>query len=174
MVTQKKVTIPEGVTAEMNGSTLVVSGPKGRLERSMHYPKVSVKVEDGEFVVETESTRKKIYAMIGTYASHAENMFRGVTEEYVYTMKVVYSHFPIQLKATPKQLEVANFLGEKETRIAKIPEGVKLKVGSDEIVITGINKELVGMMSGRIERATKVRGRDSRVFQDGIYIVNKA
>ena len=174
MVTQKKVTIPEGVTAEMNGTTLVVSGPKGRLEKNMRYPKVSVKVEDGKFVVETESERKKIYAMIGTYASHAENMFRGVQEEYVYTMKVVYSHFPIQLKATKDMLEIANFLGEKQTRYAAIPEGVKMKVANDEVILSGINKELVGMTSGRIERATKVRGRDTRVFQDGIYIVNKA
>ncbi|MBN2735294.1 MAG: 50S ribosomal protein L6 [Methanomicrobiaceae archaeon] len=174
MVSQRKVTVPKNVTAEMNGTTLVVSGPKGKLEKKMRYPGISVKVEDGEFIVETESTRKKIYAMLGTYVSHADNMFRGVQEEYVYTMKVVYNHFPIQLKATKDQLEIANFLGEKETRIAKIPEGVKLKVGSDEIVISGIDKELVGMTSGRIERATKVRGRDTRVFQDGIYIVNKA
>ncbi|WOF15502.1 50S ribosomal protein L6 [Methanoplanus sp. FWC-SCC4] len=174
MITERKVTIPEGVNAEIIGSTLSVSGPKGKIERNMHYPNVNIKIEEGEFVVSTESTRKKITAMLGTYASHAKNMCRGVTEEYVYTMKVVYSHFPIQLKTSGNKLEIANFLGEKESRFAEIPEGVKIKISGDEITLTGINKEMVGTASGRIERATKVRGRDSRVFQDGIYIVNKA
>jgi len=174
MITQRKVAVPKGVTAEINGTTLTVSGPKGKLERKMRYPGVTVKIEDGHFIAETESERKNILAMLGTYVSHADNMFRGVLEEYVYTMKVVYSHFPIQLKATKDMLEIANFLGEKQTRYAAIPEGVKMKVANDEVILSGINKELVGMASGRIEKATKVRGRDSRVFQDGIYIVNKA
>lgn len=174
MITERKVAIPKGITAEIEGETLAVSGPKGKLERKMHYPGVSIKIEDDHFIASTESERKKIVAMLGTYVSHADNMFRGVREEYVYTMKVVYSHFPIQLKATKDRLEIANFLGEKKTRYATIPEGVKIKVANDEVVLSGIDKELVGMTSGRIEKATKVRGRDSRVFQDGIYIVNKA
>ncbi|MBP2133155.1 large subunit ribosomal protein L6 [Methanomicrobium sp. W14] len=174
MITQRKIKIPKDVSAEITGDTLHVSGPKGKIERRMHYPGVSIKIEDGAFIAETESTRKKVVAMLGTYASHADNMFHGVIEEYVYTMKVVYSHFPIQLKATKEALEIANFLGEKQSRYAAIPEGVKMKVANDEVVLTGIDKELVGMASGRIEKATKVRGRDSRVFQDGIYIVKKA
>ena len=174
MVTERKVTVPAGVTAELDGTVLKVSGKKGKLERDLHYPGINVRIEDGHFVVSTESTRKKVVAMTGTFASHAENMFRGVTEEYVYTMKIVYSHFPIQVKATPQRLEIANFLGEKQTRYAAIPEGVKVKVANDQVTITGIDKELVGMTSSRIEKATKVRGRDSRIFQDGIYIVNKA
>jgi len=174
MITERNVAVPKGVTAEINGTTLVVSGPKGKLERKMRYPGVNVKIENGAFIAETESERKKVIAMLGTYVSHADNMFRGVKEEYVYTMKVVYSHFPIQLKANKDMLEIANFLGEKQTRYAAIPEGVKMKVANDEVILSGIDKELVGMASGRIEKATKVRGRDSRVFQDGIYIVNKA
>ncbi|MDD3406761.1 MAG: 50S ribosomal protein L6 [Methanomicrobium sp.] len=174
MITQRKVAVPKGVTAEINGTTLVVSGPKGKLERKMRYPGVSIKVENNAFIAETESERKKVIAMLGTYVSHADNMFRGVMEEYVYTMKVVYSHFPIQLKANKNMLEIANFLGEKQTRYAEIPEGVKMKLANDEVILSGIDKELVGMTSGRIEKATKVRGRDSRVFQDGIYIVHKA
>lgn len=166
--------IPNGVNAEITGGRLVVSGPKGTLERLMRYPAIEIRIEDGELILSTESERKKIYAMLGTYAAHARNMFQGVNEEYTYGMKVVYSHFPIQLKEVGGKLEIVNFLGEKEPRYAAIPEGVKMKIAGDEITLTGIDKELVGTAASRIEKATKVRGRDSRVFQDGIYIVSRA
>ena len=174
MITERKVEIPDGVSAEITGGKLVVSGPKGTLERLMRYPGIEIKIEGGEFIVSTESERKKIYAMLGTYAAHAGNMFQGVREEYTYGMKVVYSHFPIQLKEAGGKLEIVNFLGEKESRYAAIPEDVKMKIAGDEITLTGADKELVGITASRIEKATKVRGRDSRVFQDGIYIVSRA
>lgn len=174
MITEKRIEIPDGVNVEITGGKLVVSGPKGTLERLMRYPRIDIRIEDGELIISTESDRKKIYAMLGTYAAHAKNMFHGVQEEYTYGMKVVYSHFPIQLKEINGKLEIVNFLGEKEPRYAPIPESVKMKIAGDEISLTGIDKELVGAAASRIEKATKVRGRDSRVFQDGIYIVNKA
>lgn len=174
MITENRITIPEGVNAEVTNSKLVVSGPKGTLERLMRYPGIEIRIEDGELIISTESERKKIYAMVGTYAAHVRNMFQGVLEEYTYGMKVVYSHFPIQLKDIGSKLEIVNFLGEKEARYAPIPESVNMKIAGDEIILTGIDKELVGAAASRIEKATKVRGRDTRVFQDGIYIVSKA
>jgi large subunit ribosomal protein L6 len=51
---------------------------------------------------------------------------------------------------------------------------VTVSTGNDEVTITGIDKELVGTTAARIERATHVRNRDPRVFQDGIYIIEKA
>jgi large subunit ribosomal protein L6 len=47
-------------------------------------------------------------------------------------------------------------------------------VGGDEIVLKGIDRELVGTSAANIEHATRIRDRDPRVFQDGIYIVQKA
>jgi large subunit ribosomal protein L6 len=111
--------------------------------------------------------------MVGTLASHAKNMCTGVTEGFEYRMKVVYSHFPIQLKLQGNRLEIVNFLGEKKARYAQIQEGVKANIGNDEVVLTGIDKEKVGTSSANIEHATKIRYRDPRIFQDGIYIVNK-
>jgi large subunit ribosomal protein L6 len=52
--------------------------------------------------------------------------------------------------------------------------GVTIKIGNDEIVLSGIDKELLGNTSANIEHATKIRNRDPRVFQDGIYIVERA
>ncbi len=174
MAIEKTYEIPEGVTARMEGTVFNVSGSMGSLERSMRYPQVDVRCDGEAFVVSTESDRKKIQAMCGTFVAHAKNMCIGVTEGFEYKMKVVYSHFPIQLKLSESQLEIVNFLGEKESRFARIDDGVKVTLGNDEVIVSGIDKEKVGTTAARIERATRVRNRDPRVFQDGIYIVEKA
>jgi len=174
MLSERSIEIPEGVTATMEGTTFVVEGPKGRLTREMRYPGIDISCDGTVFTASTASTRKKISAMVGTYAAHARNMCGGVTEGYVYKMKVVYSHFPIQLKKTDTALEIVNFLGEKKPRVARISEGVTVSTGNDEVTVSGIDKELVGTTAARIERATHVRNRDPRVFQDGIYIIEKA
>ncbi|MFA5394881.1 MAG: 50S ribosomal protein L6 [Methanomicrobiales archaeon] len=174
MHNERTVEIPAGVTATMDGAIITIEGPKGKLTRNMRYPGIDVSCDGAVFTVSTTSERKRKVAMIGTYAAHVRNMCGGVTEGYEYKMKVVYSHFPIQLKKTDKTLEIINFLGEKQPRIARISEGVTVSTGSDEVTLTGIDKELVGTTAARIERATHVRNRDPRVFQDGIYITQKA
>jgi large subunit ribosomal protein L6 len=174
MVVERRVTIPDGVTAKLDGTVFTVKGAKGELVRDFRYPGVTVVIENGEVVIATESTRKQVIAMVGTHAAHVQNMFNGVISGYEYRMKVVYSHFPIQVKVKGDIVEVNNFLGEKKARYAKILPGVSVKVGNDELTLTGIDKDVVGSTAAMIERATKVRDRDSRVFQDGIYIVQKA
>jgi large subunit ribosomal protein L6 len=134
---------------------------------------VNVNSDNKEITIATESRRKETVAMVGTLEAHAKNMCRGVTEGFEYRMKVVYSHFPIQLKLQGNTLEINNFLGEKKSRFARIENGVSAKVGSDEVVLTGINRELVGNSAANIEHATHIRNRDPRVFQDGIFIIQR-
>jgi large subunit ribosomal protein L6 len=173
MAAVRKVNIPDGVKASLDGMHLRVTGPKGQLSRNVRFPQVTVTCDGKEVVIATESRRKEITAMVGTLEAHTKNMFRGVTEGYEYRMKVVYSHFPIQLKLQGNKLEIANFLGEKKARFARIEQGVTAKVGSDEVVLTGIDRELVGTSAANIEHATHIRDRDPRVFQDGIYMVQR-
>jgi large subunit ribosomal protein L6 len=173
MTAVRKVTIPDGVKVQLDGTQLKVNGPKGQLVRNVRFPQVSVTCDGKEVTIATESTRKEITAMVGTLEAHTKNMIRGVTEGFEYRMKVVYSHFPIQLKLQGNRLEIANFLGEKKARYANIVEGVTAKVANDEVVLTGIDRELVGTSAANIEHATRIRNRDPRVFQDGIYMVQR-
>lgn len=169
MSSERKLPIPKGVKVTMNGTVLQVSGPKGQLERDMRFPQVSVTVTGNEVIIATGSDRKRIMAMVGTFAAHSRNMMTGVTDGFEYHMKVLYSHFPIQLKLQGARLEINNFLGEKKPRYAWIEPGVAAKVGNDEILLSGIDKEAVGTTSANIQHATRIRNRDPRVFQDGIY-----
>jgi large subunit ribosomal protein L6 len=169
----RQVEIPEGVDVSIEGSQVTVKGPKGNLSRKLSYPEIEIKKEDSYLVVNSKLDRKQQKAMVGTLAAHVSNMIAGVTKGFEYKMKVVYSHFPIQLKAASGELVISNFLGERKSRSARILDGVKVDVLKDEVVVTGINKENVGQTMANIEQATRVRGFDIRVFQDGVYLVEK-
>ena len=165
--------IPEGVTITKEGDLMTVKGSKGSLSRIMHHPAIDIVVENDVVKITTESTRRRVYALLGTYNAHLHVMAKGVTEGYEYHMKVVFNHFPIQVKVAGDRVEIANFLGEKQARYAKIVEGVKVKVQGDELVLNGIDREKIGNTVANVEQACKVRNRDSRVFQDGIYITSR-
>jgi large subunit ribosomal protein L6 len=169
----RQVEVPEGVAVSVDGNTVTVKGPKGEVSRQLSYPEIEIRNEDSHLVVNSRLDRKRQRAMVGTLASHIGNMIAGVTKGYEYRMKVVYSHFPIQLKAASDELVINNFLGERKSRSARILPGTKVEIGKDEVVITGIDKERVGQTMANIEQATRVRGFDIRVFQDGIYLVGK-
>ncbi len=165
--------IPAGVTVTEDGDNFIVKGAKGELTRRMYHPAIAMTVNDGKVVISTESTRRSVLALVGTFNALMHVMSKGVTEGYEYHMKVVFNHFPIQVKVAGSRVEIGNFLGEKQARYAPIVEGVKVKVQGDEVILTGINRENVGNTAANIEQACRVRHRDPRVFQDGIYITSR-
>ena len=175
------IPIPEGVNVTINGRTVKVEGPKGAIERELWHPGLHIQVEKkdngNEIVVKAGSARKKIRAMAGTYASHLKNMITGVEEGFFYKLKVVHAHFPMQVAITKEggSVSVSNFLGERKPRIAKVETGVKVEIKGkgEEIVVSGLNKEAVGQTAANIEQTTRIKGYDPRVFQDGIYLVEK-
>jgi large subunit ribosomal protein L6 len=169
----RQVEIPEGVAVSLDGNTVTVKGPKGEITRQLFYPEIDIQKVDSRIVVNSRLDRKRHRAMVGTLAAHIGNMIAGVTRGYEYKMKVVYSHFPIQLKSASDELVINNFLGERKSRSAKILEGTKIEIGKDEVLVKGIDKERVGQTMANIEQATRVRGFDIRIFQDGIYLVEK-
>ena len=89
-------------------------------------------------------------------------------------LKAVYSHFPMTLAVKGNEFVVNNYFGERVPRRADILDGVKVEVKNKvEVVVSGIDKEKVGQTSANIERCTTVKNRDRRVFQDGIYLLEK-
>jgi len=171
---REEVEIPEGVEVTVEGNTVKVKGPNGELERELRYPGVQIFTEDGKVVVFKEFPRKRDIAIARTFKAHIANMIKGVTEGFTYKLKVVYSHFPMTVKVQGDEVLIENFLGEKNPRRAKILPGVKVKVMGSEVIVEGIDKEAVGQTAANIEQATRITKWDRRVFQDGIYIVEKA
>jgi len=170
----KEVKVPNEVKVEISGNKVKVVGPKGKLEKSFIIPKgVKLEVVEGKVRVYTENERRKIKAITGTIAAHIRNMIEGVTKGYVYKLKIIYSHFPISVKVEENRVIIHNFLGERKPREAKIIGNTKVEVKGQEIIVSGIDIEAVGQTAGNIEQATRIVGKDRRVFQDGIFIISK-
>jgi large subunit ribosomal protein L6 len=170
---KRTVNIPDGVTVVLEGNNISVTGPRGSSVRELWYPRITIVLEENQITVDSSNQRKKQVAMMGTIASHISNMINGVTSGYTYRMKVLYSHFPIQLKVTGDHLSIGNFLGEKKPRKAKIHGDTKVETKGDEVIVSGIAIEDVGQTAANIQQATKIKRFDPRVFQDGIYVVEK-
>ncbi len=173
METKRTIGIPEGVNVNIDKLNVSISGPNGQLQRELWYPGITIKRNDSEVVVMTDMPRREQLAMLGTLESHLKNMIAGVTSGYEYTMKVVYSHFPIQLKTEGQQVIIGNFLGEKRARKANIQGNTKVMIKGDQVIVSGINKEDVGQTAANIRQATKIKRFDPRVFQDGVYLVER-
>lgn len=165
--------IPDGVTVNLDGKTVEVSGEKGRLVRDFSHAPISILLEDGEIVVSALWARRKVSALVGTVCSHIGNMIKGVTEGFTYKLKVVFSHFPISVKVRQDRIAIENFIGERNPRIAKIVGDTKVSVRGDDIVVQGLNIEEVSQTAANIEQATRVKEKDPRKFLDGIYVYEK-
>lgn len=169
----RSVEIPSGVKVKLKGAALMVKGPKGTLTRNFSHPRVSIHISKNQVIISSLMPKKKESALVGTWEAHIRNMVVGVRKGFIYTMKVVYSHFPVKTVLKGEELVIENFLGESHPRKAKIIGDTKVDIKGDTITLTGINLENVSQSCANIELATKIRNYDPRVFQDGIYRVEK-
>jgi large subunit ribosomal protein L6 len=172
-VIQKEVPIGAGVEVNVNNGVVTIEGPGGTLKRDLWYPNIEIFVEQDKVCIGSSLNKKTQKSIVGTYASHVANMISGVTYGFQYKLKLVYSHFPIQVKVEGSKISIDNFLGERKPRSARIMGKSSVVVQGDELIVSGIDKEDVGQTAANIEQATRIKGRDPRVFQDGIYLVEK-
>jgi large subunit ribosomal protein L6 len=170
---EQEIEIPEGVTVEINGPNVMVKGPNGQMSRELFHPKVGIRRTDGAIIVYSEFPRVREKSLVGTFTAHIRNMIYGAENDFEYQMKIVYSHFPMKVNVKGNRFVIENFMGERAPRYADIYEGVKVAVKGSDVTVSGCDIELVGQVAANIERATHIRGYDPRVFQDGIYIVQK-
>ncbi len=171
---EERVKIPDGVQIKVEGDQIVVAGKGVTLQRKLSDPHVAILVEGSEVKVRSEYPNRRQGALVGTFAAHVRNMIVGVTEGFTYEMKIVYSHFPVKASVKGPEFVIENFLGEKFPRKADIRGGTKVEVKGDQVILTGPDIEAVSQTAANIEQATKIKGFDPRVFQDGIYITRKA
>ncbi|MHA2334534.1 MAG: 50S ribosomal protein L6 [Candidatus Hodarchaeales archaeon] len=177
-VYQKIVPIPEDVTVEVESNEIKVKGPKGELTRRFDKVSCVIEREEDNVVVSDYFVNKKKRGVTGTIAGHIKNMIYGVREGYVYHLKIIYSHFPIEVSLDKKTriLTIKGLYGYKGAIKIPIPEDVKIVFDGEDIRVSGINIEIVSQSAARIQEACRLRGKrkkDDKKFQDGIYIYKK-
>jgi large subunit ribosomal protein L6 len=168
-----EISIPEEVSVTVDGFEVTVEGPNGSVERRMWYPDVDVSVDDDGIVVESDNEDRKTKSTVGTFESHFHNAFHGVTEGWEYEMEINYEHFPMQVEVEGDEVVIQNFLGEKAPRHCAIIGDTEVQVDDPVISLSGPNKEDVGQTAGNIRERTKVKEKDTRVFEDGIYVTEE-
>jgi len=167
------IEIPEGVEVSFADRVLKVKGPEGENSRELNLGNLDLKVSEKEIKISHGNATKNEKKMMNTLTAHIKNMIRGVQQKFVYELKVASSHFPMTVKVEGRNASIKNYYGEKIERRTTIPEGVEVEVNKNIIIIKSVDKELAGQAAANFEAVTKVKNRDRRIFQDGIYITKK-
>ena len=141
------ITVPAGVTVELQGQTVTVKGPKGELGYTAPVG-ISVSLEGNEFTVARANNSKTNRAMHGTVRSLVANMIIGVSEGYTKQLEIQGVGFKGVMKGTTLTLS----LGYSHDIDFVIPEGLTIELGANgtEVKISGCDKQSVGQAAAQI------------------------
>jgi len=142
----KAVAVPSGITANVEGQTVKVKGPKGAL--SVLLPdEVSVKLDQGQIKVDPRSETKRARAQWGTSRTLVANLIAGVTKGFEQRLEINGVGYRAAVQG--KNLQLA--LGYSHDVVYPIPEGITIATPKPvEIVITGIDRQKVGQVAAEI------------------------
>jgi len=170
---QENIEIPQGVTVTQKKHMLQFQGPLGKTFKSFRNIPVDIEIRDNKIQLKVEGRRKRDYSILHTARSIIRNICEGLVEGYTVKMKVVFAHFPITVKVDGKNVLIENFQGERAPRITKIVGNTKVVPKGEDVILTGEVWTDITQTAANIELHTKVKGKDHRVFLDGIYAYEK-
>lgn len=147
---KKPIDIPEKTEVTVEGNLIKVKGPLGELQREFN-KFVNVEVKDNQVIVTPVNESLDARAFWGTFASHIDNMVKGVNEEYKKALIIEGVGF----KAAVQGDKIVLNVGFSHPVELKIPEGVKCEVEKENIKISGIDKEKVGEFAATVRAQKK-------------------
>ncbi len=143
---KKPVPVPSGVTANVEGQTVKVKGPKGAMQVVLPVD-VTVKMDAGAVKVDPRNETKRARAMWGTSRTLVSNLITGVTKGFERKLEITGVGYRAALQG--KNLQIA--LGYSHDVIYPIPEGIAIATPKPtEIIVTGIDKQKVGQVAAEI------------------------
>ncbi|MBK7228881.1 MAG: 50S ribosomal protein L6 [Ignavibacteriales bacterium] len=148
---KKIIEIPKGVTVTLDGNNIKVKGPMGELQRVAH-PNMKVEMNDNIIEVKRPDDFKENRALHGLTRALIQNMILGVNEAYKKTLDIVGVGYKVELKGTNLLLN----MGYSHPIFFMPPDGIKLEAPTPtQIVISGIDKQLVGQVAAKIRSIRK-------------------
>lgn len=171
---REEIVVPEGITANLEENVITMKKGSDELVRKIN-PMIDVEIDGDKIILGSKKATKKQKKVFGTVKAHLNNMIKGLTEKFKYKLQISNVHFPMTVKVDEAKNQVAinNFLGEKTDRIVKLIPGVSVKVDKEFIEIEDCDIEKAGQCAANIEKGAKPKNKDRRIFQDGIYIIEK-
>lgn len=150
----KPIPVPDGVKVNIDGNSIEVTGPKGKLNRSLH-PVVSVKVTGNSILIQRAEDNKQGKAFHGLYRSLIANMVTGVSAGY----EKVLEARGIGYKAQVQDKKLVLSLGYSHSVDVDMPDGITVEVVKRpvieqlaviRIVVKGIDKERIGEFAAAV------------------------
>ena len=143
------VSIPQGVSVTINKNSVVIKGPKGELSRDFP-PEIEIKQEDGQIVANRQSDHRTHRAKHGLVRALLNNMVVGVSDGFKRELHIEGVGYRAKLQGKDLELNV----GYSHPVVFEPPEGISFEVDKSgrELVVRGIDKELVGEIAARIRR----------------------
>jgi large subunit ribosomal protein L6 len=143
---KKPVKLPEGVTASVEGQTVVATGPKGELKFVVN-DEVLVKMEDGAICVDPKDSSKDARSKWGMSRTMISNIVAGVKGGFEKRLAINGVGYRAAMQGNKLQLT----LGYSHEVIYETPEGIQIATPRPtEIVINGIEKQRVGQVAAEI------------------------
>lgn len=170
----EEIEIPEGINAVVENNEIIMKKNSNELRKKLNVL-IDVKIEGSKVILEAKKASKREKKIFGSIRAHLNNMIKGLSEKFKYKLQAVSVHFPMNLSVDKEknELVVKNFLGEKTDRKIKLIPNVDVKVNRDIIEIESEDIEKAGQCAANIEKGARVKNKDRRVYQDGIYIIEK-
>ena len=145
---RKPIEVPDGVTVEIAPGRVGVKGPKGELSQTLSND-MKVSQDDGTLTVERPTDRGEHRALHGLTRSLIANMVEGVTEGYSKKLEIQGVGYRARLSGKALDLNV----GFSHPVSVPAPDGIEYEVPQPtEVIVRGIDKQLVGEMAARIRR----------------------
>jgi len=150
-VGKKPVSIPKGVSVTSSGNVIKIKGPKGELEKSIH-PNMKIQVAENEVSVLRPDDTKTNKSLHGLTRSLIQNMMTGVSESYKKTLEIVGVGYKAEMKGSNLLLSI----GYSHPIYFVPPDQIKIETPTaTQIIISGIDKELVGLVAAKIRSFRK-------------------
>jgi large subunit ribosomal protein L6 len=147
-VGKRPVTVPSGVTANVEGQTVKVKGPKGQLQIVVH-DDVSVALDKGAVTVAPRFETKRSRSLYGTSRAQIANLVEGVTKGFEKKLEINGVGYRAAIQG--KNLQLA--LGYSHDVMFPIPDGITITTPKPtEIVITGSDIQRVGQVAAEIRK----------------------
>ncbi|MFH1237820.1 MAG: 50S ribosomal protein L6 [archaeon] len=167
------IEIPGNVEVVVKGNQVIVKGNGNELIKIFDKGKVSIVFADNKITISAKGATRRESKMIGTIWACINNMIKGVGENFVYTLEICNVHFPMNVKVEGNEVIIKSFIGETVKRVAKILPKVKVDIKGNQIIVSSCDIEAAGQTAANLEKATRLTGRDRRIFQDGIFMTEK-
>lgn len=146
----KNIEIPEKVTVEISSEIAMVKGPKGSLEIPFN-SELSVNVDKNLLIVKRSSDSRTHKSLHGTTRQLIANAISGVSEGFQKELEIRGVGYQANMDGNYLVLQ----LGYSHDIFFEPPSGIEIKTNKTEVIVSGINKQLVGEVSAKIRSFRK-------------------